>query len=290
MTPRSIRRAAERKRMKIEKKKQHALMIDAQPQEGALEFETPAHEEPELDRIPRHISERKLLANRMNAQLSTGATSPEGKAISCLNGVKTALTGRTVLLPSDDVAEYERHIRAIESELRPASAVERELVQSIADTFWRLRRIPGLEAAIFAQGHVEFEGAFDKYQASLRPGMIELQTFTKYEKQLRNLQLQEARLTRRREKETAELHKLQQARKAREVEALDNAARQLLIARKFNKPFVSETNGFEFSTAEIERYLERCSPAWIAGVIARASPADGEIHFLDREAAQSQAA
>ncbi len=288
MTPRSIRRAAERKRMKLERKNQRSFTPDAQPCEEIQQEEL--QEEAELEFSANPISDRQLFANRANAQLSTGATSPEGKAKSSLNGVKTALTGRTVLLPCDDVAEYERHIRAIEGELRPASAVERELVQSIADTFWRLRRIPGLEAAIFAQGHVEFQGAFDRYDASLRAGMIELQTFAKYEKQLRNLHLQEARLTRRREKETAELQKLQQARKSREVEALDNAARQFLIAREFNKPFVPEANGFEFSTAEIERYLERCSPSWIAGVIARATATDGEIHFVDRKEAHSQAA
>ncbi len=234
MTPRSIRRAAERKRMKLERKNQRSLTPDAQPQEeAALEF----------------ISERQLLANRMNAQFSTGPTSPEGRVTSSLNAVKTGLTGRTVLLPSDDAAEYQRHIRAIEAELRPIGAIERELVQSIADTFWRLRRISGLEAAIFAQGHVEFEGCFDQYDASLRAGMIELQTFTKYEKQLRNLQLQEGRLTRRREKEMAELQKLQQARKTREAEALETAA-------EANQPFVSAENGFEFSTAR-NRTLSR---------------------------------
>jgi hypothetical protein len=36
-----------------------------------------------------------------NAQLSTGPRSAEGKAVS-MNAVKTGLTGRTVLLPSDD--------------------------------------------------------------------------------------------------------------------------------------------------------------------------------------------
>ncbi len=241
MTPRSIRRAAERKRMKLERKNQRSVTPELTP-----EFELQAHEEPVPARIANHISERKLLANRINAQFSTGSSSPEGRATSSLNAVKTGLTGRTVLLPSDDAAEYERHIHAIEAELRPGSAVERELVQSIADTFWRLRRISGLEAAIFAQGHVEFEGCFDQYDASLRAGMIELQTFTKYEKQLRNLHIQEGRLTRRRERETAELQKLQQARKAREAEALETAA-------KANKAFVPETNGFEFSTADIER-------------------------------------
>lgn len=50
------------------------------------------------------ISKAKLLANGTNAQLSTGPTSPEGKARSSLNALKTGLTGRTVLLPTEDAA------------------------------------------------------------------------------------------------------------------------------------------------------------------------------------------
>ncbi len=93
---------------------------------------------------------------------------------------------------------------------------ESDLVQSIADTMWRLKRIPCLENAIFAQGHMEFAEAFNHHDASLRAGMIEVQTFMKYEKQLRNLQLQESRLARRREKEMAELRQLQQERRCKE--------------------------------------------------------------------------
>ena len=44
-------------------------------------------------------------------------------------------------------------------------------------------------------------------------GLIELGTFLKYEKQLKNLQLQESRLQRRYEKEMAELRSLQKERK-----------------------------------------------------------------------------
>ena len=102
------------------------------------------------------VSDAKLAPNRLNAQFSTGPKTDEGKATASLNAVKTALTGRTVLLPGDDAAEYERYIRAYEDELKPVGQRESDLVQSIADTAWRLRRIPALEAAVFARGHLEF--------------------------------------------------------------------------------------------------------------------------------------
>jgi len=74
------------------------------------------------DRSIRRAAERKArkearrAANQANAQLSTGPKTEEGKRKSSLNAIKTALTGATVLLPSDDVAEYQRHLAAYESE------------------------------------------------------------------------------------------------------------------------------------------------------------------------------
>jgi hypothetical protein len=233
MTPRSIRRAAERKAKKL------ALKAAARTTMNVETAESPEHP-------------AQLAANRANALLSTGPKTIDGKATSCLNAVKTGLTGRTVLLPGDDAAEYERFISAYEKEFQPVGQLECDLVQSIADTMWRLRRIPGLELAIYARGRAEFANNFDDHDPSIRASLIELQTFTIYEKQLRNLQLQEARLARRREKETAELRKLQQERKAKEAEALDLAAPQYVKAKHAGEPFDPAPNGFGFSIPEIE--------------------------------------
>ncbi len=178
--------------------------------------------------------------------------------------MKTGLTGRTVLLPSDEAPEYERHLRAYTDDFKPVGQRESDLVQSIADTIWRLKRIPSLEAALFAQGHIEFAEAFNQHQPALRAGMIEVQTFIKYEKQLRNLQLQESRLVRRREKEIAELRQLQQERERKEqererkeYEALATASRLYNEAKRANQPFDPQVNGFVFSIEQIEQHLSR---------------------------------
>jgi hypothetical protein len=218
------------------------------------------------------MTDQQLAANRANAQLSTGPRTAEGKTKASLNAVKTALTGRTVLLPTEDAAAYETHIRAYQDELKPVGRQESDLVQSIADGSWRLHRIPGLELAIYAQGRLQFANSLDEHDPSLRASMIELQTFLTYEKQLRNLQLQEARLHRRREKDVAALHKLQQERKEeskrKQLEVLDAAVRRYVIARHDKKPFDPAANGFEFSIDEIKDHLGRMSPAWIDRVIA----------------------
>jgi hypothetical protein len=76
-----------------------------------------------------------------------------------------------------------------------------------------------------------------------------------YEKQLRNLQLQEARLARRREKETAELRQLQRGRQQRESCELDSPAKDHV---KGSDPAAI---GFEFSTCESALFLTGQNPA-----------------------------
>ncbi len=221
------------------------------------------------------MTEAQLTANRANSQLSTGPTSLTGKTKVSLNAVKTALTGRTVLLPSEDAALYERHIRAYQDELKPVGQLESDLAQGIADTAWRLARIPGLEMAIYAQGHLQFANLFEDQDPSVRPALIELHIASLNEQRLRNLHLQEARLHRRREKDTAELRQLQQERKAadkqKRTEALEAATRQYFIAKKENRPFDPSTtmqNGFEFSIDEIQDFLGSMSGIWMERVLA----------------------
>jgi hypothetical protein len=227
MSPRSIRRAAERREKKLARKA---------AQDSNSQFITT----PEPS---REISEAQLAANRQNAQVSTGPTSSEGKAKSSLNAVKTGLTGRTVLLPTDDAAAYQYHVSEFEKEYQPVGPRECALVQSIADTFWRLDRIRSLEWAIFAKGHTEFAENFAHEDPSARPALIDLHTFLTYEKQIRNLHLQEARLQRRREKDTAELRQVQQERNSREAEALEAESRLDPATRRASH----SQNGFEFS-------------------------------------------
>ena len=228
MTARSIRRAVERKQKKLAQKaeQRNSLLTPATSvmESGDLEAAAP-------------ISAARLAANQQNAQLSTGPTSETGKAKSSLNAVKSGLTGRTVLLSTEDAAEYERHLAAFRDEYQPIGLLECELVQSIADTFWRVARIPSLEMAIFAKGRIVFADLFEEHELAARPLLLDAHTFLVYEKQIHNLQLQEARLVRRREKETAELRKLQAERIQKED--LRQAAPAI---------------GFEFATAQFQSH------------------------------------
>jgi len=84
--------------------------------------------------------------NRANAQHSTGPRSPEGKARSSRNALCHGLSSRSALLSSEDRAAYESHCRQFFDEYQPATPTEAQLTQELADTTWRLNRIPALEA------------------------------------------------------------------------------------------------------------------------------------------------
>src|SRR5690348_18090902 len=93
-------------------------------------------------------SQKQIDANRANAQLSTGPKTSEGKAKSSLNAVKTGLSGRTVLLYSDDAAVYEQHVRDYEKELRRLGQREWDLAQFIAVSTWSFSCIHFIEVCI----------------------------------------------------------------------------------------------------------------------------------------------
>jgi hypothetical protein len=195
-------------------------------------------------------------ANRANAQLSTGPRTPEGKAKSSLNALKSALTGRTVLLPSEDAALYHKHIHAFRDHYWPVDEHECVLVQSLADLAWRLARIPVLEMALFAKGRLEFAALFPEEPLKTRPALLDTHTLIVYEKQLRNLHLQESRLRRRQEKEIAALLALQKERTDQQDQAREDCANMYLAAKQDRRSFDPARYGFEFSIEEIELYLE----------------------------------
>jgi hypothetical protein len=179
-------------------------------------------------------------ANRANAQFSTGPTSPAGKATSARNAVKHGLTGNTVLLDSDDEAEYQARLDYYASLYQPATFEERRLVQAIHDANWRLDRITNLESTIYAKGRIELEGSFEELPAAQRKSFIELETSQRYAKALRNLHIQEARLQRQRSKDLAALQQLQ-AERAAAAEA----------AKELAQRTTPQPIGFVFETPEI---------------------------------------
>ncbi len=200
------------------------------------------------------LSDVQLTANRANATHSTGPKTPEGKRISSHNALKTGLTGRTVLLPSDDLAAYETHLARVQSRYGPATDEEQLHTQAIAHIEWRLLRIPTLETGLLALGRKQFAESHTDEPSDIRAVLIEAEVQLAYQKQLANLALQESRLNRQHERETAKLEKLQSARRAEEAIHLEEAARLYIHCAAKSLPFpLNDLRqfGFEFSLSDV---------------------------------------
>jgi len=87
-------------------------------------------------------------ANQENAQHSTGPRTAEGKQRSSQNAIKHGLCALDPLIPGEDPEAFQEHFCEIELDLRPASAIESNLVEQIADVSWRLKRLSRIEAAV----------------------------------------------------------------------------------------------------------------------------------------------
>jgi hypothetical protein len=203
-------------------------------------------------------SEAQITANQANSKHSTGPTTEAGKARCSLNAVKTGLTGRTVLLPSEEAEIYQKHLDRFFHKYSPVNDDEHDLVQSIADDNWRLLRIAPLEASIYAIGHdtcAEFV-AHEKDPAK-REGALLGHIYLTYKKELTNIALQERRLHNQLDKAVTKLEALQKERADQRLKELAQAKRSLENCKAHNvEPDFTEF-GFDFSVAEFETFLVR---------------------------------
>ncbi len=95
-------------------------------------------------------SDRRIQANRRNAQLSTGPRTPEGKARVAQNRTTHALTGQGhTILPGEDAAAYDRLLATLMDEHAPATETEAHQVEILANNQWKLRRAARLETEAF---------------------------------------------------------------------------------------------------------------------------------------------
>ena len=95
-------------------------------------------------------TQKQLRANRANAGKSTGPRTEAGKAHSRLNSRKHGLTARLLVIGDEDPAEFEELRAGLLEQYNPQGPAECELVEYLAGVYWRLRRFPLFEAAIFA--------------------------------------------------------------------------------------------------------------------------------------------
>ena len=113
----------------------------------------------------------QINANRNNAKKSTGPRSEEGKARVAKNALKHGLLARDAVLPSEDLADFDSQLSALEADIQPANSLESELVRQIADAQWRMRRLTRLETGFLAASLAATRRLMERlHPDSLQPG------------------------------------------------------------------------------------------------------------------------
>jgi len=86
-------------------------------------------------------TQAQTLANRRNAQKSTGPRTNEGKAAVSQNAVKHGLLTRHDVISSESQADFDLYRRQLLAELTPVSPMESMLAERIVSLSWRLKRV-----------------------------------------------------------------------------------------------------------------------------------------------------
>jgi hypothetical protein len=154
---------------------------------------------------------------RINGTKSNGPVTEEGKSASSQNSLKHGLTSSRVVLPHESQEEFDRLEASFINRFKPYDEVEHELVHEMAAARWRLRRVEGMEAALFKK-------ALKNQQEALGPDAdaMDIQDAAYAEvaesKSLRMLSRHQSQLRRSYEKAWRELELIQQCRVAESEE------------------------------------------------------------------------
>ena len=195
--------------------------------------------------------------NRANAQNSTGPRTEAGKQRSSLNALRHGLTGQTVVLPSDDLAAYDRHCQEFLDHYHPKNKMETELTQAISDLTWRLKRINSIEANLLAADIAWNLDSIDAETDQPYPAPATAKDFREQTQALANLSMYERRLSLRFKDTLKQLRELQAERLDQERSEMYDAAKILQMHKNKKVPYDPNEDGFVFSNADIETYIQR---------------------------------
>lgn len=92
-------------------------------------------------------NQKQQLANQKNASKSTGPRSASGKARASRNALRHGILSTHLILPDESREEFDALFSTLVEEMRPAGTLETALVERIAVSLWRQRRLVRAETA-----------------------------------------------------------------------------------------------------------------------------------------------
>lgn len=188
---------------------------------------------------------KRYATNRLNAQNSTGPRTPEGKQRSAMNALSHGLTALSPVLPTEDRAAYDRHVQEFLDEYKPKGPTETHLTRDLADTAWRMNRIPALEASIL---NLEAPaGSINTDIPDLDAALAVTEALRRQERALNALSTHGNRLSRQFHKTLDHLRYIQSERRQHERYQLREAASAYKFHKDKGLPYDPAQDGFVFS-------------------------------------------
>jgi hypothetical protein len=194
--------------------------------------------------------------NRANAQHSTGPRSIIGKQHSSLNALTHGLTSQSPLLPTEDPAAFNLHTEGFFDEYKPKGSTETQLVQELADTSWRINRIPAAELDLLMLSATLPPGSINVDIPDLETCLAVEEALRRQERSLANLSMHGHRLSRQFHKTLDKLRDIQAVRRETEERDLKRAAAILELHKHKGIPYDPASDGFVFSNAEVETHSQ----------------------------------
>src|SRR6185436_12984706 len=90
--------------------------------------------------MKKTVTEKQLLANRANAQKSTGPRTPRGKTASSRNAIKHGFFAKCILLEEEADQRFLQLKNNYLRDFRPQTQDEYDLVDTLAANRWRILR------------------------------------------------------------------------------------------------------------------------------------------------------
>jgi predicted amidohydrolase len=219
-------------------------------------------------------TEKQYIANRRNAQLSTGP-GEAGKATSRMNAYRHGLTGQIDVRTPAEQEAHDKFCAAIVASLAPAEGVEHQFAQCIAEDHWRLNRARTIENNIFTLACSFNDSTGETESPEIDQALADARTFVADPARFQLLTIYERRIHSNMAKNMKQLIELQAIRraleagqkaeaKAQRAQALEEARLHTQLAEMEGVPCdvavdFPNDNGFVFSTAEIAQVIRTVS-------------------------------
>jgi hypothetical protein len=112
----------------------------------------------EHSQLPEEGADKLRTANQLNSSSSCEPNPPEAKRSSSMNSLKYGFFSKKALLPSESWDEFEVFHDTLLGQLSPRNQLERHLAETYIVIEWRLRRLPEIEAGMFARYNISAQG------------------------------------------------------------------------------------------------------------------------------------